>query len=107
MLTETVLGAAIAAAVIGIVLLVRAILPRHYPVPGVERLTVLRCTGDAAGLEAAIREPWDARAETVILDAGMTAEARRRAELLAARYGAELVRDTKETLDTETTDGRD
>ena len=105
MLTETVLGAAIAAAVIGIVLLVRAILPKHYPVPGVERLTVLRCTGDAAGLEAAIRQPAEARAETVILDAGMTAEARRRAELLAARYGAALIRDTKETLDTETTDG--
>ncbi len=107
MLTETILGAAIAAAVIGIVLCIRAILPKSCPTPGVERLTVLRCTGDAAGLEAAVRAPRDPRAETVILDAGMTAEARRRAELLAARYGAEIVRDTKETLHTETTDGRD
>ena len=96
MIAETVLGVAIAAAVIGVILLVKALLPRDCPVPGVERVTLLRCTGDAAGLEAA-------------LDAGMTAEALKRAELLALRYGAELTADTLFFNDTDTgsTDGRE
>ncbi len=109
MIAETVLGVAIAAAVIGVILLVKALLPRDCPVPGVERVTLLRCTGDAAGLEAALREPWDARARICILDAGMTAEALKRAELLALRYGAELTADTLFFNDTDTgsTDGRE
>ncbi len=107
MIAETVLGVAIAAAVIGIVLLVRSVLPKSYPVPGVERVTLLRCTGDAAGLEAALREPWDAKAEIRILDAGMTAEALKRAEILALRYGAEITKDTLFSNDTGSTDGRE
>lgn len=90
MFIETIMGLSLVIVVIGAILLVRSLLPRSCPVPGVERVTVLRCTGDAAGLEAAMREPWDARAQICIVDAGMTAEALKRAELLALRYGAEI-----------------
>ncbi len=107
MIVETILGLSLVIVVIGAVALVKSLLPRSCPVPGVERVTVFRCTGDAAGLEAAMREPWDSRAEIYILDAGMTAEARRRAELLAARYGAEVTKDTRFFADTGSTDGRD
>ncbi len=94
MLAETILGLALVFVVIGTVVLVRALLPRSCPVPGVERVTVLRCSGDAAGLEAAIREPWDTKAQIFIVDAGMTAEALKRAEILALRYGAEIRKET-------------
>ena len=107
MLTETILGTALAAAVIGIILLVRAALPKKFSTPGVRRMTVFRCTGDAAGLEAAMREPWDTKSDIYILDEGMSGEALRRARLLAARYGAEITKELKFTEDTGSTDGRD
>ena len=91
MIVETLLGVAIAAAVIGVIMLVRALLPRSFPEPDVERLTVLRCTGKAEGLEAALRR--DGGVGTYILDAGLTPEAHWRAELLACRFGAQIMKD--------------
>ena len=107
MLTETILGIALAAAVIGVILLVRSTLPKKFATPGVQPVTVFRCTGDAAGLEAAMREPWGARTDLYILDEGMSGDALRRAQLLAARYGAEITKELKFTEDTGSTDGRD
>ena len=104
MIAETIAGAAIVAAVVFAVCLVRAMLPGPRTFPGVERLTVLRGSGDAVGLEAAVRElrPYGT---VYILDAGMTPEARYRARLLSERFGARLFGEHF-SEETEDTDGR-
>lgn len=89
MVFETLLGVAIVAAVIGVICFVKASLPASA-VSGVERVTVLKCCGEAVGLEEVVRET--APGETVyILDDGMTGEARRRAGILAKRLGARIL----------------
>ncbi len=105
MIAETLAGVAIVAAVILTVCLVKALLPGNRVFPGVERLTVLRCSGEAVGLEAAVREVKPGES-VYILDAGMTPEARRRARLLSERRGARILAGEPYSKGTEDTDGR-
>ena len=87
-LFETLLGIFIVAATVGLVCLVRAALPGTAATPGVEAVTVVTARGDAAGLEQAVRGLRYAPGRLIIADAGMSADAARRAELLAERFGA-------------------
>lgn len=105
MLAETLIGVAIVAAVIFTVCVVRALLPGPGRTPGVERLRVLRCSGEAVGLEAAAREsgPYE---RLYILDDGMTPEALRRARILADRRGALIITKDEISEGTRDADGR-
>lgn len=90
MVVETLLGIAIAVGVIGIILVLDCLLGRvRVETPDVACVTVLVCRGQADGLEGRLR---DGRAgkSAVILDAGMSPEALKRARLLALRFGAAL-----------------
>ncbi len=90
MIAQTLIGAAIAAAVI----LTAAAVKRSLRLPaggrGVELYTLIRAYGGAEGLEAAAGA---APGSLIILDCGMEPEARRRAELIAQTRGAAIVRD--------------
>ncbi len=98
LLFETLLGIFIVAAVLGLVCLVRALLPKTAGTPGVEAVTVIRAAGDAAGLEQAVRSLRYAPGQLIIADEGMTDDARARAELLSESAGAVLLRGDKITF---------
>lgn len=97
-LFETFLGIFIVAATVGIACLVRAVLPKTTVTPGVETVTLIRASGDAEGLEQAVRSLRYAPGRLVIADEGMTGDAARRAQLLSKGTGAVIVRGDKITF---------
>ncbi len=95
---ETLLGIFIVAATLGLCLLVRAVLPKTAVTPETEAVTVIRASGDAAGLEQAVRSLRYAPVRLIIADGGMSPDAARRAELLARRFGAVIMSGDKITF---------
>lgn len=92
MVVETLLGIAIATGIIGVVLIIDVLVSRvSFMPPGVKRVTILCCEGEAEGLEGALRDAVSRRGAVYILDSGMSPESVRRARLLALRYGVSLM----------------
>lgn len=100
MIAETLMGAAIAAAVIVLVTAVKKSLRLPVGGQGVELYTLIRAYGGAEGLEDAAGR---ASGPVIILDCGLEPEARRRAELIAGKRGAALVRDGRKIFTDEGT----
>lgn len=108
MVIETLLGIAIATGVIGFVLIVDCLVSRvSFKTPGVEKVTVLCCEGEAEGLEGSLRDVCAQRGTVYIFDGGMSPEAVKRARLLALRFGATLTDGEDFTKELRSIHGRD
>ena len=105
---ETLVGLALAAGVAGIILVVRALVSRvRFTTPGVRVYTVLRCEGEADGLEGTLRDARGRTGDVYILDAGLSEEGVRRARLLALRFGASFTDEQAFTEELRSVHGRD
>lgn len=108
MVVETMLGIALVVGVIGLILVLDCLLSRvSFPTPGVTRVTVLVCEGDAERLEGVLRDARRRCAQVYIFDSGMSPEGSRRARLLALRYGATYTNGKDFTKELESFHGRE
>ena len=107
MIIETLFGIAIALGIIGVVLIIDVLVSRvSFVPPGVKRVTILCCEGEAEGLEGALRDAVSLRGTVYILDGGMSPESVKRARLLALKYGAGLLDSQEITKELESLHGR-